>query len=283
MEKKTYLNFEDIRLLTRSCGLYQASVLKERFSSVMEERSLQHYELDYIIDGTAHLVIDDISYTFEKNSVCFRKPGQYCSEMLDSPYSCYAFYFNIIKRDTGELINFSDQYTCFLNNIPTYIPPEQTEGFYSNMVNLSSCRISPKEISKIDEEILILQLIKKLFLIDKKNSKPSQMHPAIRKAISYIDLNITSPITTEELAKHVNLSPTYFHNIFKEYMGITPLEYITTLRLNFAKKHLLETNESIADIAYMHGFSSLSYFSYIFKKNTGVSPVQFRKNVSSDS
>lgn len=283
MKQKTYLNFGNIRFLERSCGYYQSVDLKERLGLDREERTTKEYQLDYITEGTAKLIIDGVSYSFEKNSVCFRKPGQNFSELLDSPYSCYALYFNIIKRDTGELINFSDQYTCFLNDIPTYIPPEQTEDFYSNMKDLFSCYITSTELSEINSEILMLQMIKKLFLLGQKEFEIFHIHPAVRKATAYLRLNSTTSITTEELAKHVNLEPSYFHKLFKKNMGMTPYEYIMKHKLNFVKRRLLETNDSIADIAYLHGFSSLSYFSYVFKKQTGLSPSQFRQSISTDS
>lgn len=72
----------------------------------------------------------------------------------------------------------------------------------------------------------------------------------------------------------------HLRRIFKQHLGVSPLEYLTSLRMNHAKKLLLENgdlNYTVADIATMSGFSDVSYFSRLFKKNYGQSPIEFMK------
>jgi AraC family transcriptional regulator of adaptative response / methylphosphotriester-DNA alkyltransferase methyltransferase len=65
--------------------------------------------------------------------------------------------------------------------------------------------------------------------------------------------------------------------IFKEYYGVTPKKYYDDLRIEEAKKKLVNTNDTIIDIAYGTGFASLSAFYNAFKKNTNLSPSKYRK------
>ena len=100
---------------------------------------------------------------------------------------------------------------------------------------------------------------------------------AIKKAMDFMENNFHKQILLQDIAEHVNLSPTYFHKLFKSAVDITPQKYLAELRLSNAKMLLLAKNYSIEEVAERCGFSSLSYFDYQFKKTYGISPVGFRK------
>ena len=122
-----------------------------------------------------------------------------------------------------------------------------------------------------------MQLIQKIYSLIVKEPSKAFLHPAVRKAISYISQKINTYITVEEIADLIGLSPKHLQAIFKQSTGKTPLEYITEVRLIYTKNCLLSTDLSIAEIAYIHGFSSCSYFNYVFKKHFNQTPGQFRK------
>ena len=99
----------------------------------------------------------------------------------------------------------------------------------------------------------------------------------IIKAKDYIEHNYSSQDTCLRLvADQVHLSPNHFSTIFSQECGITFIEYLTNVRIEAAKKLLKETDMKGADIAYECGFSDPHYFSFIFKKNTGLSPREFK-------
>ena len=85
--------------------------------------------------------------------------------------------------------------------------------------------------------------------------------------------------TLEDVAKSVNLSPIYFHKLFSQTTGQTPYEYLLENHLHIAKDLLLCSNKSFTEIAFECGFTSQSYFNYVFKKQVGVTPKQYKKNV----
>ena len=73
----------------------------------------------------------------------------------------------------------------------------------------------------------------------------SQTYKKIEKAINYIDENFKDQPTLEEIAEHINMSKYHFSRVFKEYVGVTPIQFLQTLTLNYAKEHLKES-KSIA-------------------------------------
>lgn len=72
-------------------------------------------------------------------------------------------------------------------------------------------------------------------------------------------------------------SPSRLVHLFTKYLGIPLVQYITNLKINYAKNLLAKTNFSVIDIAYKLNYSSLSYFITLFKKQTGLSPTEYRR------
>ncbi len=84
-----------------------------------------------------------------------------------------------------------------------------------------------------------------------------------------------------KIAKEVNMSYSNFRRYFKHYFGISPGTYITQIRYNMAKKQL-NSFKSIGNIALELGFSSTAHFSIFFKKQSGISPLQYRDKVKKE-
>lgn len=94
----------------------------------------------------------------------------------------------------------------------------------------------------------------------------------------YIDQHFTEELTLEALADLTYINKYYLAHAFKKYIGISPINYMIQKRLEEAKSLLETTNYSISQISNIVGFSSQSYFSQVFQKNTKMSPNQYRKS-----
>ena len=100
----------------------------------------------------------------------------------------------------------------------------------------------------------------------------------IRKAKSFIAEHYAdSNVTLHDVAKHVALSNNHFCTVFSQEMGVTFTEYLTGVRMARAKELLADSSMRTSDVAYAVGYNDPHYFSYLFKKNTGLSPRDFRK------
>jgi len=100
---------------------------------------------------------------------------------------------------------------------------------------------------------------------------------AIKKAERYIWENYTKKIGLREIAGAAGLSASYFSSIFKEEMGENLSNYLNRLRVEKAVTMLVSTNISISKIAEACGFEDQSWFSKIFKNNTGFTPGKYRE------
>lgn len=101
--------------------------------------------------------------------------------------------------------------------------------------------------------------------------------PQIQAARDWLDEHFHENIQIEQAAEQVSLSRCYFSQRFREETGMSPHEYLLNLRLSYAKLQLSESDDSVEQIAYDCAFCSTSNLIRAFKKNTGITPYQFRK------
>ena len=101
----------------------------------------------------------------------------------------------------------------------------------------------------------------------------------IDEVTDYVDTHLCSvDLTVENVASHIHLSTNYLRNIFKEHMGISLSKYITDRKIQYACKVLVETDDSIQSLCERLDFTSVNYFYTYFKKNTGMTPSQYRES-----
>lgn len=96
---------------------------------------------------------------------------------------------------------------------------------------------------------------------------------------SYIQKNYEGPLTLQSAANHFNYNPSYFSRFYKRFMGISFIDYLTSVRLNAAYSLLQETDMRVIDIANTCGFGNVKSFYLAFKKQFNFSPQQYRKKL----
>lgn len=104
----------------------------------------------------------------------------------------------------------------------------------------------------------------------------------IQKAKAYLDSHFTDPdLQLNDVAAQVSLSPSHFSVVFSHETGETFKDYLTRLRIKRAQELLRTTDLKGVEIAYQSGYNDPHYFSMIFKKNTGLTPREFRAQAES--
>ena len=108
-------------------------------------------------------------------------------------------------------------------------------------------------------------------------------NPAVNKAKQYLEAHFSDPnLTFQEVADHVAMSSSHFSTLFSQTTGVTFTKYLIDLRLSKARELLFNTSMRSSEIAYAVGYNDSHYFSYLFKKNTGVTPSEFRSGSAGD-
>jgi AraC-like DNA-binding protein len=126
----------------------------------------------------------------------------------------------------------------------------------------------------VKEHLTINDNFRELNII-KYNTKKA-LYKFITQTKEYLNDNCSEKISLDTISQTIGVSKYYLHRVFNEINGCTPLEYITSIRLEKAKNKLLFSKKSISEIAIESGFDNISYFSTVFKNQIGCSPSQYR-------
>ncbi|WP_171656414.1 response regulator [Paenibacillus foliorum] len=103
----------------------------------------------------------------------------------------------------------------------------------------------------------------------------------IQKAVTFMEQHYHRDISLQEVADAVYLTPNYFANLFKERTGETMLNFLSDIRISKAKELLKQPDIKIYEVAERVGYTDAKYFGQVFKKIVGLTPVEYKKAVSS--
>ena len=134
------------------------------------------------------------------------------------------------------------------------------------------------ELISILHELSISRNIRILSDASFNNAELSYNSRRIEKVFEYMNQNFDKSVSLSEAAKLSNMTDVSFSRFFKTRTGITFIDSLTELRLGHASRMLIDTTESISEVAYNCGFNNISNFNRIFKKKKGCTPKEFRQS-----
>lgn len=112
------------------------------------------------------------------------------------------------------------------------------------------------------------------------NAELSYNSRRIEQAFEYMNQNFHKNVTLTEVSKLVSMTDVSFSRFFKTRTGITFIDSLLELRLGHASRLLIDTTQSVAEVAYNCGFNNISNFNRLFKKKKGCTPKEFRESYS---
>lgn len=236
---------------------------------------IHHFtELFYVLHGSGYFLVENEKFPVTENDLVIVNPNVSHTEMGSSENPLKYIVLGI----SGLIFKDDVMNTAYNYSIHNFNNSKEDFLFYLKML--------VKEVDGKEEgfeticqnllESLILNLIRRTH--NKIAIAPSKkITKECRFVEQYIDEHFTENITLQKLSELTYLNKYYLVHSFKEYNGTSPINYLINRRISEAK-HLLETtNHSIAKIAIAVGFSSQSYFSQVFKRETNMTPNEWRK------
>ena len=244
----------------------------------------------YIVDGCATFSLNDQSFMLGENSIFYCSGDATYGIFTEEPMKLLSLNFDLSQTSRNLILPFTPEEVEFeKNKVPTDKCFIENSDFLNSYIALKNCLEFKPMISDIINEfsskkILYMEncscMIKKL-LIEMHRKTLEGTHSsfgAVNKALKYISENYTKEVKNREIATLTGYHEYHLNRIFIKHTGTSIHKYIINMRLNEAKKLLLNTDLPLAHIAAKVGFNSNTHFSNYFKRETKLSPFEFRNN-----
>ncbi len=238
----------------------------------LKEEDRSYYALHLVTHGKGKLIYNGKEYNLKKGDMFLVSPQ---SEMTYYAINQWSYYWvNVGGKKVNELLSavgFGEFFIC------KGVSDNEIERAFRQMTGAVQ---SADDLSAVGWFLVMLGRLRNLGVRKFEGQRMSERH--IDAAIQYILYNYYYPdFSLDSLAGNLAISKNYLCKIFRDHTGKTPFEYLIEVRLESARKRLEESDESVHEIAKIIGYRDPLYFSKEFKRKYGVSPLQYRKNHTS--
>lgn len=232
------------------------------------------YILIYCFEGEGWVEIKGNRIVIKKNQIFVIKPKTVCSygSSNNKPWTNYWIHY------TGSNAAI---YSPPLNQL-IEIPPSEDSRIDERLL-LFEEMFQNLENYFIQEQVVYANICLKQFLSSIKylaiyrSVKKVNESDNLNKAISFMKNNLQNTIRVSELAESCNCSESNLYKLFKQNIGSSPQDFFIHLKMERARKYLLQTNLKVKEIGTKLGYNDQYYFSRIFTKHVGLSPANYRK------
>ncbi len=248
---------------------------RKTYLDMADFHSHNFYELYFLKNGKRSLVFKDKKYNFTENSFAIIPPFT-PHKTEGGPYTRANIYFS------SNMLSSVNKESIFNTSTPIVykLPQDYFDTIFFLLQKANENRSGDnKDFYEFKLKILnIVEFLlntKELSIVESETSVDKDR--VIQNIVEYIKSNPSEKITIDMLCKKFFFTKSNLFRRFKIAMECSISEYIYFVKIGLAKDLLYNTNKSIEEIAFQCGFSSLNYFSLMFKKKVGVSPANYRK------
>lgn len=232
------------------------------------------YILHYVYEGEGTLCIEDREFSVKAGQAFLIPPKtvSWYQASEENPWHYIWIQFHGFKvMDMAKKAGFTKK-------TPVYIPLESGQKVGDCLREIFENY--DEEFACIGNVYRLFQLIKNTTSIqipEEERTVPYQEY--VQKSIEYMTQKYSEPIRISDIAKHCGLERSYMSKMFKEATGYTPQEYLMEYRMNKAKQLLKDTDMPVQHVSYSVGYNDPFAFSKLFKKEVGMSPTEYRKEI----
>lgn len=252
---------------------------------------VQDCRIFYVLSGKAELHMVDAHYSLVPGSLFYCHAGN-CYNLVSAGIECICLNFDLtqknnmhtaiyprisIKNATHTCHGATAESTCFREDdfLTTHLFISNAAEYLNNLNKILKEFAMQKIYYKEACSGILKTLLTNLYRHSLRTTENSA--DAVTKVLDYIKNNFDKPITNQLLSEITSYHENHLNRLFLNHTGTTIHKYILTIRINEAKKLLLNTNLALLTIAEKTGFNSNAYFSNYFKQVEGMSPLEFRK------
>lgn len=247
-----------------------------------------YYQIALCLGGSGIFYFEQKSYRYQAGDIFIvdntQRHGAFADPNSTADFLFVVFYPQFVARSTDQtfdyeyLLPFAYRHEQFCNKLEGDSPigrrlksmlldiEQETKGQRLGYQHLVSAKLR-----------VILAELMSHYGIDQSSHAIIDKHKKLRPALLYMEEHCCEPLTLEQVARVVYLSPSRFRHLFQETMHVGFKEYLIGLRYQKAKRLLATTQAPVAEIAQACGFSNLYLFYKLFQKQENISPAQYRR------
>lgn len=230
------------------------------------------FEIEFISSGSGVQILNGQETRLEKGAVCLLTPNDFHEIRCNGEVELFNIQFaaSMIDEETLRYIsNPANRFECVLKN----------DNFSELVFLTEALRVGKTKELRFKKNIL--NSIITIIIDNSKNKTEKKIskfsNNAVDKAKLYMTIYFKNNPTLDEIAAYVGLNRSYFSRLFTKATKEPPMQYMTSLKLSYAKTMLISTSLSITEIAFICGFGSFANFSKSFKKYYNITPKQMRE------
>lgn len=227
-----------------------------------------YYEFEYILRGNGSCFINKKEYKFNAGDLIFVNPLDFHEYMAYEEISTITVHFNINNLDP-ELIDIVNINTCIMH---------ATDKMRQCFFDLLDEKKEKREFSFLSYKNLLERIVI-LFMRGQCINVNRELPKGIVYAVGYINQNFSKNLGLKALSEKFGYSEAHFCRLFKKLTGKTFVEYLTNVRVMYAKNLLLGKDYTVTQICYESGFGSIRSLNRAFRDKYGCSLTEYRKNI----
>jgi AraC-like DNA-binding protein/mannose-6-phosphate isomerase-like protein (cupin superfamily) len=256
-----------------------------RHFSVKYPHRHDFFEVLYLLKGSGYHVIDGNNYEIKPPCVFFMSPGQAHKLELSSDIEGYIFIFTsdfylLNRRNQNSLIEFPFFYTIHQDNPPLHLTSQSDVLFLESLFRKSITETELTGDYKLEMLRSILDLI--LTTCAARYQENDHLHfkgkglILVKQFFQLLEENHTKNLSLNNYAGMIGVTPNHLTQSVKVLTGKTSSQIIKAKQLLEIKRLLVHTNLTVSEIANQLSFEDQSYFTKFFKRETGLTPLQYR-------
>lgn len=294
MENKVYLKnkLNHFLKIDTIISLFYSD-LNQRFNSHGEAHDF--WEIVYVDKGKLSIITDTEEFILEKGEIYFHKPGEYhlhrAIPKISSSICVVAFVSDdeALSKLSQKKVQLPEPSMHLLSQVLKY-----GSMVFSSLVDtreqlhLVKNKNYPAYAEQMVSNYLEIFLMEMIALMDTPHTpetQPSntmsqnQNRELVNQANDYLSNNLFSKITIAQLCEHLNCSKTTLSVAFKNYMGMSIIQYFNYLKIEKAKELIRFQSFNLTQISELLNFCNISYFSNSFKHLTGMHPSEYARSI----
>lgn len=262
---------------------------------VFEEESHDFWEFLYVDKGQVEVMADTEGYQLEQGEMIFHKPNEFHSVWANGKIApnliVVSFVCNspAMKFFENKILKAGDEEKAILAKLIK----ERTNCFNKRLnefITVNDKRddelFGAQQLIKIYLELLLITLIRNNTVVKRQERISSLTRrraedDLVNRMICFMMQNIERNLTVDDFCREFSLSRSRIKSLFREKVHTGVMQYFRRMKIERAKELIREENYNFSEIAEKLGFSSVHYFSHVFKKITDMSPSEYAISVKS--